>query len=191
MLESSRRRHRGASPHGCGRPALSAADEPLIRLVRDDEIEAVGRLVVSAYSSAYDLNPRYRAELAAVRERAGSQQVWVAVDRGGELLGTVTTPLPGARINAFSREGDMDLRMLAVPPAARGRGVAKALMRHCMRLGRERGATRLIFHTGDDMHLAVALYERMGFERVVEIERDFPYPPGVWYPVRVYSMPLD
>jgi len=162
-----------------------------IRLIRPDEIEVVSVLTVEAYTSAYgeDLNEGYRRELARVADRVESQQVWVAVDtRSGGVLGTVGTPLPGQRLSDFAGPDDLDFRMLAVSPQARGRGVGRALVEHCTRLAKDRGALRLVLHTGDDMDLAVALYERMGFERLTEIEQDFPYPPGVWYPVRVYGM---
>ncbi len=162
-----------------------------IRLIREDEIAAVSELTVEAYTSAYEINGRYRDELGRVADRVHTQQVWVAIDASSdELLGTVTTPLPGQSLSDFARPGDMDFRLLATAPAARGRGVGRALVEHCAALGSARGATRLVLHTGEDMDLAVGLYERMGFSRLVEIEQDFPYPPGVWYPVRVYAKPL-
>lgn len=164
-----------------------------IRLIRPDEIEAVGALTVDAYTSAYggELNEGYRRELGDVAARVDTQQVWVALDtESGALLGTVGTPLPGRRLSDFAGPGDFDFRMLAVSPRARGRGVGRALVEHCRALAKDRGASRLVLHTGDDMDLAVALYERMGFVRLTEIEQNFPYPPGVWYPVRVYGMEL-
>lgn len=169
-------------------PAASAAPELLIRLIRDDEIGAVSELTVAAYTSAYEINGNYLKELGQVAERVRTQQVWVALDAAtGELLGTVSTPLPGERLSDFAQPDEMDFRLLAAAPAARGRGVGRALVEHCAELARQRGASRLVLHTGDDMDLAVRLYERMGFERLTEIEENFPYPPGVWYPVRVYA----
>ncbi len=172
---------------------MHEAKDPVIRSIREDEIERVARLTVDAYTASYDLDLSgdYIVELGQVAERVREQQVWVAVEpESGELLGTVTTPLPGERLSAFAGAGDMDFRMLATTKAARGRGIGRALVRHCAELARQRGAERLVLHTGADMDLAVALYERMGFDRLTEVEQDFPYPPGVWYPVRVYAMRL-
>ena len=160
-----------------------------IRLIREHETKAVSELTVEAYAAAYRLHNAYRDELGRVAERVETQQVWVAVDReDGALLGTVTTPLPGRRLSDFAGAEDLDFRMLAVFPRGRGRGIGRALVAHCAGLARDRGASRLVLHTGDDMRPAIALYERMGFERLTEIERDFPFPPGVRYPVRVYGM---
>ncbi|MBN9612114.1 MAG: GNAT family N-acetyltransferase [Actinobacteria bacterium] len=171
---------------------MSNAPSLEIRLIRPEEIEVVSELLVDAYASAYsDLHENYRRELANVAPRIDTQEVWVAIDTvTGLVLGTVGTPLPGQRLSDFAGPLDLDFRMLAVSQQARGRGVGRALVEHCAALAKDRGASRLVLHTGDDMDLAVAFYERMGFERLTEIERDFPYPPGVWYPVRVYGMEL-
>ena len=170
---------------------MTAAPRLEIRLIHPDEIDAVSQFTVDAYASAYELSPRYREELAQVADRVETQQVWVAHDpETGELLGTVTTPLPGEHLSDFAAPGDMDFRMLAVAPAARGRGIGPQLVEHCKNLAAARGANRLVLHTGGDMGLAMALYERMGFTRLTEVERTFPFPPGVCYDVRVYGMEL-
>ncbi len=162
-----------------------------IRPIRDTEIAAVSALTVEAYTSSYEINGNYLNELGRVAERVRTQQVWVAVDaETDELLGTVSTPLPGERLSDFSLPSEMDFRLLATTPAARGRGIGRALVEHCAGLARERGASRLVLHTGADMDLAVRLYESMGFERLTEIEENFPYPPGVWYAVKVYGRAL-
>lgn len=170
---------------------MTTTPELLIRQIREDEIEAVSALTVGSYSSAYELNESYLAELGRVADRVHTHQVWVAVDTdSNELLGTVTTPLPGQQLSDFALSTDMDFRMLATAPAARGRGVGRALVEHCEGLARARHASRLVLHTGADMALAVRLYESMGFARLTEIEENFPYPPGVYYEVRVYAREL-
>lgn len=170
---------------------MSVAPGLQIRLIRDAEIAAVSALTVEAYTSSYEINGNYLNELGRVAERVHTQQVWVAVDaETDELLGTVSTPLRGERLSDFAQPSDMDFRLLATTPAARGRGIGRALVEHCAALARERGASRLVLHTGADMDLAVRLYEGMGFDRLTEIEEDFPYPSGVWYAVRVYGRVL-
>ena len=168
-----------------------AAATALIRPIREAEIAAVSALTVEAYTSAYEINGNYLRELGQVAERVRTQQVWVAVDEAtNELLGTVSTPLPGERLSDFALPSDMDFRLLATSPAARGRGIGRALAEHCADLARARGASRLVLHTGADMDLAVRLYESMGFDRLTAIENNFPYPPGVWYAVKVYGRAL-
>lgn len=170
---------------------MSNSAEAVIRLIREDEIEAVAALTVEAYTSAYEINERYREELGRVAGRVSTQQVWGAFDaQTAEILGTVTTPLPGERLSDFAQAEDMDFRLLATAPAARGRGIGRALVEHCAEQARARRASRLVLHTGEYMSLAVGLYESMGFERLTAVEEDFPYQPGVWFPVRVYAMDL-
>ena len=64
-------------------------------------------------------------------------------------------------------------RTLAVHPAARGTGAARALMAAGERLAREAGAPVLAFHTVSFMAGAVALYERLGYRRAPEFDYDW------------------
>jgi ribosomal protein S18 acetylase RimI-like enzyme len=69
------------------------------------------------------------------------------------------------------------VRLLAVGPAGRGRGLGRRLMEECIRRSRAAGAPALTLHTTDMMRVAMGLYERMGFARAVEL--DFAPAPGV------------
>jgi GNAT superfamily N-acetyltransferase len=64
-------------------------------------------------------------------------------------------------------------RALAVHPAARGTGAARALMATGERLARETGAPVLAFHTVSFMTGAVAFYERLGYRRAPEFDYDW------------------
>src|SRR6202008_4590693 len=75
--------------------------------------------------------------------------------------GTVLTTPDGAAVTLTYPE----LRLLAVAPATRGRGIGAALVRECLRRARESGATALTLHTTDMMRVAMGMYERMGFAR--------------------------
>lgn len=63
-------------------------------------------------------------------------------------------------------------RALAVHPDARRHGVAQALLAACERLARESGAPVFAFHTASFMSGAVGLYQRMGYARAPEYDRD-------------------
>ena len=71
------------------------------------------------------------------------------------------TPVPGA---SFSNEWP-EARLLAVLPAARGRGIARALMEACAQRALKAGFPYLTLHTSDQMQAARRLYARMGFVR--------------------------
>ncbi len=70
-----------------------------------------------------------------------------------------------------------EVRLLAVAPSARGRGVGAALMNECIHRARSAGATALTLHTTDLMQAAMRLYERLGFERAHDL--DLEPAPGI------------
>jgi len=80
-----------------------------------------------------------------------------------------------------------EVRLVAVDPDVRGRGVARALVLECVRRARAAGATTLGLHTSQSMHTAQRLYERLGFVR--DPDHDFQ-PPGAEL-VAGYRLPLD
>jgi GNAT superfamily N-acetyltransferase len=70
-----------------------------------------------------------------------------------------------------------EVRLLAVAPSARGRGVGAALMKECIHRARSAAATALTLHTTDLMQAATRLYERLGFERAHDL--DLEPAPGI------------
>jgi ribosomal protein S18 acetylase RimI-like enzyme len=145
----------------------------VIRLVRDDEIDAVAALSLRAYQHAYELSPAYRESVLDVASRAREHQVWVAVDRAsGTVLGTLATPRRHGTISPLAEAGELDFRLLAVDPPARGRGVGEVLTRHVVDLARLRGLDRVVMNSGEQMVGAHRLYERLGFARLTEREHD-------------------
>jgi GNAT superfamily N-acetyltransferase len=111
----------------------------------------------------------------------------VALDDAG-IVGSVLLFPPAIQAYAFSRERGAwpELRLLAVAPEARGKGVGEALVNECIRRARAIGAHELGLHTSRSMRSAMRLYERMGFVRAPE--RDF-HPPGTEV-VEGYRLPL-
>ncbi len=151
-----------------------------VREIRSADVEAISALVLAAYRDTYDgLDPAYLNEIADVAGRMRDGIVWVAEDRdSGELLGTITTPRPGRTLSDVARPGELDIRLLGVGAAARGRGIGERLTRLGITLARLRGNSRLVLNTGLMMEPAWRLYERLGFERLVDRERQFTRPDG-------------
>jgi GNAT superfamily N-acetyltransferase len=153
----------------------------LIRPIRPDEYEAMGDLTVAAYHSIPAEMPHqtiYDLQLRDVAGRARKSCVVVAVGPAGELLGGVTyVSGPDDPYSEELREGEAGVRMLAVDPARQGRGIGRALTEWCLERARTAGRVRLVLHTGEFMPAAVHLYERMGFERLPDL--DFSPAPGI------------
>ncbi len=64
------------------------------------------------------------------------------------------------------------IRILAVSPAARGRGLGTRLTGECLARARELHLAAIYLYTGTFMQAARHIYEKMGFVRAPEFERD-------------------
>ncbi|WP_129726380.1 GNAT family N-acetyltransferase [Ectobacillus funiculus] len=63
-----------------------------------------------------------------------------------------------------------EIRMLAVTPEARGKGVAAALISECIQRAKSKGFRSIGLHTGEFMKNAIHLYEQFGFERLPQFD---------------------
>jgi GNAT superfamily N-acetyltransferase len=147
-----------------------------IRLIRDGEVADLAAITVAAYEALFEDLGDYRAELGDVADRARRAEVLVAV-HDDRVFGGVTY-VPG--LGPFAEFSDPDaagLRMLAVDPAARGRGVGTALVRACIGRARADGRARIVLHSTDRMAGAQRIYLREGFRRAPE--RDWEPEPGL------------
>jgi predicted N-acetyltransferase YhbS len=153
-----------------------------IRDARPEERDAIRDLTLRAYAEYATIMHRdaWTGLEKAIHDafRATTPAEQVVADDHGTLIGSVM--LFPAQVRAY---GDMleplawpEVRLLAVPPEARGRGVAKALMDECLRRAREAGAAAVGIHTSGSMRVAMQMYERMGFVRVPE--HDVRVPSG-------------
>jgi len=152
-----------------------------VREARPDELEAIYELTRRAYAEyATTMDPTSWAALSGAIDAALSSdqemQRIVALD-GGEIVGSALLFPPsddaykgfGVRVTA------PEVRLVAVDPESRGRGVARALMDECLLRARASGAREIGLHTSRSMKAAIRMYERMGFERAPD--NDFQ-PPG-------------
>ena len=151
-----------------------------IRPIAQEEHAAAGELTVTAYVSppATDDPPQdlgdYLDELRDVSARAKEAFVLVAMGER-EMLGCVTyIATPQSLLAEFHDPEAAGIRMLAVAPDARGRGVGAALVQECIARARSEGKRRIILHTTRWMHAAHGLYSGLGFERRLELDMDLP-----------------
>lgn len=152
----------------------------VIRDVDPGEHQAVGELLVLAYRGLGDPLDRvvlaYEEVLRDVAARTRHGRVLVAA-LGDRLVGTVTYAPPGAELSETDDPGAATIRMLAVDPAVRRRGVGEALVRECVRLAHADGCTSIVLLTRTSMEAAQRLYERLGFVR--DAEQDVSPGPGI------------
>jgi GNAT superfamily N-acetyltransferase len=142
------------------RPPLDVA------LARPADFPAIAALNVAAYQEfrpacGEEAWARMRANLEAVDALAAAAALLVVRD-GGRIVGSVAYLPAGRTAPPLPREW-ASVRMLAVAPGARGRGVAAALMHACIARARDEGAAVLGLYTTAMMGAARALYARLGF----------------------------
>jgi predicted N-acetyltransferase YhbS len=155
----------------------------LIRAARPSDRPAILDVTLAAYQEYAAQMPGfwegYRRNIIASLDDVGPAEQLVAEDDGA-IVGTVLL-YPPRRMQVSRTEAlEMpwpEVRLLAVAPAGRGRGIGAALMRECVRRARKSGARVLSLHTTDMMQTARRMYERMGFARVPKL--DFQPAPGV------------
>ncbi|MER7331497.1 MULTISPECIES: N-acetyltransferase [unclassified Micromonospora] len=145
-----------------------------VRRAGPADFAAVARLTVAAYEADGQLKGEhgYAAVLADVAGRAEHGEVLVAVDQEtGAALGSVTFVLPGTPYAELSRPGEAEFRMLAVDPAAQGRGVGVALVEACVSRAGELGCSAVVICVRSGFAAsAQRLYQRRGFVRVPELD---------------------
>lgn len=160
-----------------------------IREARPEDHEAIGDLTAQAYLSDghldFGADDPYLAVLRDVPSRAAAAEVLVAA-ADGKVLGCVTYVPAGGPMADIARDGEAEIRMLAVSPEARGRGVGETLVRECVRRAEEAGRSALVLSTQTSMHAAHRLYERLGFVRTPE--RDWN--PIETVPLLTYALKL-
>ncbi|UIX30881.1 GNAT family N-acetyltransferase [Streptomyces sp. GQFP] len=164
----------------------------LIRRALSEEYDVLGEITAQAYLRDglldFGESDGYLVELRDVGKRAADAEVLVAV-ADGRLLGGVTFVPAGGPMSDIAREGEAEIRMLAVAEEARGRGAGEALVRACVERARAvEGCVRVVLSTQTTMRTAHRIYGRLGFVR--SPERDWNPIPGIDISLLAYELTL-
>ncbi len=149
-----------------------------VRIVEPHEVgrlQEIGELTALAYlaDGLVDAAHPYVPQLRNASERAQHAMLLAMIDgerAEGPLVGTITLVPPGSPFAELAQDGEYELRMLAVSPMERGRGIGAALTTAALEMAAERGAERVVLSTMDTMHAAHRLYERLGFTRRQDLD---------------------
>jgi ribosomal protein S18 acetylase RimI-like enzyme len=176
-----------------------------VRAAAPHEFDRVADLVELGFRHGpYGHFPVSAARTALVRDSAGraaAGALLVAVEEHGAveeigavvpLLGTASLLRAGEAGSRLAQPGEIELRLIAVDPAARGRGIGEALVRAALHVAAEMGAVAVVLDTGSLNLPAQRLYERIGFQRRhdrVPTRLGGPGSPDEVPPL-VYSFPL-
>jgi GNAT superfamily N-acetyltransferase len=148
----------------------------IIRDALETEIDFIREQRVNAYSEHAAAIPRghwlalRKAILSSADVEPHVELIIAEID--GKIVGSVA--LFPAKTDAY--EGYVEelnypeIRMLAVDPAARGKGVATALIAECIKRARLKGYEIIGLHTADFMKDAIKLYGKLGFTRLPQYD---------------------
>jgi GNAT superfamily N-acetyltransferase len=149
-----------------------------IRNARRSDRETIRDVTLVAYQEYASHMPRpqwqaYRREiLTTLADVRPAEQIVAVLD--GAIVGTVLL-YPAGDVLYVPDQAPVtiewpEVRLLAVAPAVRGRGVGLMLMEECVQRARLAKSTALTLHTIDIMQAARRLYGRMGFVRAPELD---------------------
>nr|WP_231637177.1 GNAT family N-acetyltransferase [Microbacterium sp. No. 7] len=145
----------------------------VVRTATPEEHDRVGELTFRGFGhdETSRPDPAREALLRDAAARAAEGDLLVAADGAtGALVGTASLLRPGSRLNRQARDGEAELRLLAVLPHARRSGAGWALMTEAIARARAWGVPALVLDTGPTNHASQRLYDRLGFVRVPERE---------------------
>ena len=154
----------------------SRAGRLIVRPARRSEQDAIREVVRAAYQQyepviGSDLFSRYVEDLLDFERHSRHGQLIVA-----ELDGTVCGSgaiYPDVSVQGVGwPRGWAGGRALAVHPEARRHGVAQALLAAAECLAQHHGAPVFALHTASFMTTAIAMYDRLGYRRAPEYDRD-------------------
>ncbi len=148
----------------------------LIREAHKEELAEIEDLVKTAYREFQPLMPdgawdRWMANIAETIH--APQGLLLVADHQGRIEGAVKF-YPDAAQSHLGQwpAGAASIRMLAVRPGSRGRGYGVRLTKECLRRARDLKIRTIFLYTGTFMAAARHIYEKLGFKRAEEFDRD-------------------
>lgn len=161
--------HRMRIDHAGPHPAPAPPDGVVLRVATDDDTvrRAAHEVYTAAFAEHFGFSPESYADWAERRERRPAfawSQLWVA-----ELDGRPVAMLECD--DRFAEDGDGYIPELGVLAEARGRGIAKYLLRHAFATDAAAGRTGTVLHVdADNVTPALGVYESVGMRPVLVID---------------------
>jgi ribosomal protein S18 acetylase RimI-like enzyme len=148
----------------------------ILRPAGAQELDEVERLVKAAYREFQPLMPAPAWErwMDNISETLHTPEgvVLVAGDQG-RIKGSVKFYPDAAQAHQGQWPAwSASIRLLAVAPASRGRGYGRMLAQACLERARDLAIPTIFLYTGTFMTAARQLYEKLGFKRAPEFDRD-------------------
>jgi ribosomal protein S18 acetylase RimI-like enzyme len=152
------------------------AEDIVIREGRPLELDQIETLVKGAYREFQPLFPAkvWQAWMDNIRETVHSEPgVVIVAEAKGKIQGVVKfyPDASQAGLGHWPRQA-ASMRILAVAPESRGQGYGILLARECVQRAQALKIPTIYLYTGTFMHVARHIYEKLGFRRVTEFDKD-------------------
>jgi ribosomal protein S18 acetylase RimI-like enzyme len=142
-------------------------------------VNQVALAAFDEYRSSYSDWPAFSKNIGNMAALAEHGEIIVAATPTS-LVGAVVYVGPGKPKSTFFDPSWSIIRMLVVKPEFRGFGLGRALTHECIRRAERDGSSCIALHTTSIMKIALAMYQRMGFEFVREAPPIFGVPYDVY-----------
>jgi ribosomal protein S18 acetylase RimI-like enzyme len=161
--------HRMRIDHAGPYPAPAPPDGVVLRVDGDDDglRRAAHEVYTTAFAEHFGFTAESYEDWAERRERRPAftwSKLWLA-ELDGSPVGVLECD------DRFAEEGSGYVPELGVVPSARGRGIAKFLLRHAFAVDAAAGRTGTLLHVDtDNVTPALDLYESVGMRAVLVID---------------------
>lgn len=136
-----------------------------IREIRKEDNEALAEIIREAMTS-FNADPKTTilgdAALLTMYENYQEEGAeYFVVEYQGRVVGGC-----GIKQLDGSREPVCELQRMFLSPDVRGKGIGKSLIDLCLNRAKELGYKKVYLESLKNMHSAIALYQRSGFEKI-------------------------
>ena len=143
---------------------------------RKEELAEIENLVKTAYREFQPLMPEaaWSRWMDNINETMQAPEgMMLVAERQGRIEGAVKFYPDAAQAHQGQWPAGAGLiRLLAVSPDSRGRGYGVRLTRECLKRARDLKIHTIFLYTGTFMAAARHIYEKLGFKRAPEFDRD-------------------
>jgi ribosomal protein S18 acetylase RimI-like enzyme len=144
-----------------------------IRKAMPPDYAAINKLCVEAYMEFEPLvgaaNWQLMQEVLSKASDLSDIGEFILAENNQQLLGVIVYIPPGNSDGMTIPAEWASIRMLAVSPLYRGKGIGKKLTQECVDSARRDKPEAIGLTTGDMMRIAQPMYERMGFKKDAEL----------------------
>jgi|688.fasta_scaffold1088353_1 ribosomal protein S18 acetylase RimI-like enzyme len=151
-----------------------------IKVASESDLQPIVDVTLAAYEEyATKMGAKFWAEyVASIKAALANAQLTriLVTDTEqkapGDALGAVVycPPYEKEMGDRVVRNPFPEMRLLAIAPSARNRGIAAQLINECEERARKEGFSAITLHTTSLMVTAKSMYERRGYKRYPEID---------------------